>query len=212
MINQEQYLMDLDDCFMVNQPFLPNTVFLNPSTLDVHNSDKNMAMANGEDDVSILSTPTDKTLQAAVTRPGEHNGKNDDTSIQSGMTSKSKTQQAVKLALKEVSIEHQRAMSEQQQKFQKEIEELKRALTTGEISTTLVQLQQGTAVEGTNDMETESNNEELETLPPQSSLQSLSQLISSPTRKSPVSKRPKRSKSRNSRGRGPPNSTNEVDV
>jgi 2-oxoglutarate dehydrogenase complex dehydrogenase (E1) component-like enzyme len=171
-----------------------------------------MAMANGEDDVSILSTPTDKTLQAAVTRPGEHNGKNDDTSIQSGMTSKSKTQQAVKLALKEVSIEHQRAMSEQQQKFQKEIEELKRALTTGEISTTLVQLQQGTAVEGTNDMETESNNEELETLPPQSSLQSLSQLISSPTRKSPVSKRPKRSKSRNSRGRGPPNSTNEVDV
>jgi hypothetical protein len=103
-------------------------------------------------------------------------------------------------------------MSEQQQKFQKEIEELKRALTTGEISTTLVQLQQGTAVEGTNDMETESNNEELETLPPQSSLQSLSQLISSPTRKSPVSKRPKRSKSRNSRGRGPPNSTNEVDV
>jgi hypothetical protein len=91
-----------------------------------------MAMANGEDDASVLSQLTDKTLKEANLRPprnGATSSASSVTSLQSGNTSKSKTQAAVKEALKEVSIEHNKAMIEQKRQFQKEIEALRLALT-----------------------------------------------------------------------------------
>lgn len=64
-------------------------------------------MANGEDDVSVLSTLTEKTLKVA-TVPG---GRVDASSVASGQTSRSKTQAAVRAALKEVFLEHNKAMT-----------------------------------------------------------------------------------------------------
>jgi hypothetical protein len=52
------------------------------------------------------------------------------TSQQSGKTTKLKTQAAVKEALRDVSIQHNQAMREQQDKFRKEIEALRKALET----------------------------------------------------------------------------------
>jgi hypothetical protein len=130
-LNQEQYLHDLDDCFLVNEEFLPEVVVVEKMKVDQETENKAMAMANGEDDVSVLSQLTDKTLKAATSRSG-HTSPSDSTlnSQQSGMTSKSKTQAAVKEALKDVSLQHNKAMREQQEKFQKEIEELRKALQT----------------------------------------------------------------------------------
>jgi hypothetical protein len=79
-----------------------------------------MAMANGEDDISVLSNLTEKTLKAATTAGGS-----EETSVASGHTSRSKTQAAVRAALKEVSLEHNKAMVEQQQKFQQELAALR---------------------------------------------------------------------------------------
>lgn len=58
---------------------------------------KAMAMANGEDEVSVLSQLTDKTLKEANTRSrkGISSSASSITSVQSGNTSKSKTQAAV---------------------------------------------------------------------------------------------------------------------
>lgn len=45
----------------------------------------------------------------------------------SGQTSRSKTQAAVRMALKEVSLEHNKAMAEQQKKFQQEMAVLRQS-------------------------------------------------------------------------------------
>mmetsp|Transcript_1469 Transcript_1469/g.2680 ORF Transcript_1469/g.2680 Transcript_1469/m.2680 type:complete len:140 (+) Transcript_1469:216-635(+) len=90
-----------------------------------------MAMANGEDDVSILSQLTEKTLKEATSRRRKDGIQSSDSSIasnQSGMTSRSKTQAAVREVLKEVSIQHNQAMKEQHDRFQKELEALRQAL------------------------------------------------------------------------------------
>jgi len=130
-LNQEQYLHDLDDCFMINKEFLPEVVLLEQTKVDQETANKAMAMANGEDDVSVLSQLTDKTLKASMSRTGSRSPSDSTVSSQqSGMTSKSKTQAAVKEALRDVSIQHNQAMQEQQAKFQKEIESLRQALAS----------------------------------------------------------------------------------
>jgi hypothetical protein len=126
MLNQEQYIEDMDEFFCANQSFLGHTVEILPTNV-TEDERKEVAMANGEDDVSLLSNLTDKTLKEANT-PSTGN-QDDGTSIQSGMTSRSKTQLAVKEALKAVSLEHKKALQEQQQKFQKELDVLKQSLT-----------------------------------------------------------------------------------
>jgi hypothetical protein len=66
-----------------------------------------------------------------LTRSGNHSPSESTTnSQQSGNTTKSKTQAAVKEALRDVSIQHNQAMKEQQEKFRKEIEALRKALET----------------------------------------------------------------------------------
>jgi hypothetical protein len=121
ILNQEQYLQELDECFMTNRAFLPEVIVLDNVTNSQHQA-KAMAMANGEDEVSVLSNLTEKTLKAA-TKPGG----TDETSVASGHTSRSKTQAAVRAALKEVSLEHNKAMAEQQKKFQQELAALRQS-------------------------------------------------------------------------------------
>jgi hypothetical protein len=62
-LNQEQFLQDLDDCFLVNKEFLPEVVIMGQSKIDKDLATKTMAMANGEDEVSVLSNLTEKTLK-----------------------------------------------------------------------------------------------------------------------------------------------------
>jgi hypothetical protein len=81
-----------------------------------------MAMASGEEDVSVISNLTEKTLKAATTPGGT-----EEASMASGHTSRSKTQAAVRAALKEVSLEHNKAMAEQQKKFQQELAALRQS-------------------------------------------------------------------------------------
>jgi len=132
VINQEQYLQELDDFFIANSEFLPEVIVMEnggkSSLLDT--AAKVMAMANGEDEASVLSQLTDKTLKEANLRPrtGNTSSASSVTSAQSGNTSKSKTQAAVKEALREDSIEHNKAMLEQKKQFQKELEALRKAL------------------------------------------------------------------------------------
>ena len=129
MINQEQYLHDLDDCFLVNKEFLPEVVIMQNKQVDQKLANKTMAMAHGEDDISILSNLTEKTLKASRSRTGNHSpSESTINSQQSGNTSKSKTQAAVKEALKDVSLQHNKAMQEQKEKFRKEIEALRKEL------------------------------------------------------------------------------------
>jgi hypothetical protein len=66
MMNQEQYLMDLDDCFSVNISFFPDMVVIDNAT-SKELQEKALVMAQGEDDISIMSNLTDKTLKAATT-------------------------------------------------------------------------------------------------------------------------------------------------
>jgi hypothetical protein len=127
MLNQEQYLSELEDCFRLNRPYLPE-VIITDTTSNNGDMAKHIAMAHGEDEVSVISNLTDKTLKAATSISGKTPRSRDDNSTISGNTSKSKTQLAVKEALKEVSVEHNRAMTEQQQKFQQEIDALRKAL------------------------------------------------------------------------------------
>jgi hypothetical protein len=122
ILNQEQYLQELDECFMQNRAFLPEVIVLDNVATNQH-QEKTMAMANGEDDVSVLSTLTEKTLKAATVPGGA-----DASSVASGQTSRSKTQAAVRAALKEVSLEHNKAMAEQQKKFQQEMAALRQSL------------------------------------------------------------------------------------
>jgi hypothetical protein len=123
VMNQEQYLQELDEFFSVNKSFLPDMIVLD-AAINSENQAKAIALASGTDDVSVLSQLTEKTLRAATatTMAGRHD--NDESSIESGHTSRSKTQVAVKEALKEVSLEHNKAMEEQKQKFQRELEAL----------------------------------------------------------------------------------------
>jgi hypothetical protein len=108
-INQAQYLEALDDCFFVNSEYLPEVVIMDQATKASILVDmaKAMAMANGEDEVSVLSQLTYKTLNEANTHPrqGASSSALPITSAQSGNASKSKIQAAVR-----VSIEHNRAM------------------------------------------------------------------------------------------------------
>jgi hypothetical protein len=64
----------------------------------------------------VISNLTEKTLHAATTAARPRMLAKDDSSIESGHTSCSKTQAAVKAALKEVSLEHSKAMAEQEKK------------------------------------------------------------------------------------------------
>lgn len=125
MMNQEQYMADMDDFFHANNCFLGHTVEVT-SPIPPGEVQKYTALANGEDDVSMLSNLTEKTLQEA-NKAGDGTS-NENQLVQSGMTSKSKTQLAVKEALQAVSLEHNKALREQQKKFQLEIESLKKAL------------------------------------------------------------------------------------
>jgi hypothetical protein len=128
-LNQEQYLSDLDDCFLTNKAFLPEIVVMGKPAVNPEMAEKAMAMANGEEDVSVLSQLTDKMLKAATSRSGQTSPSNSSTSSQqSGNTSRSKTQAAVKEALKDVSLQHNKAMKEQHEKFQKELEALRKQL------------------------------------------------------------------------------------
>jgi hypothetical protein len=125
MLNQEQYMAKMDDFFCANNSFLGHTVEVPPS-VPTEEEKKQVAMANGEDDVSIVSNLTDKTLRDANDSVKGIQG--DGSSVQSGMTSRSKTQLAVKEALQVVSLEHNKALKEQQRKFQRELDDLKKTL------------------------------------------------------------------------------------
>jgi hypothetical protein len=203
---------------------------------------KVMAMANGEDEASVLSQLTDKTLKEANlrSRPGTSSSASSVTSIQSGNTSKSKTQAAVKEALKEVSLEHNKAMMEQKQLFQKEIEALRKALNThtamsprgsapeGQKNPTSSTDKRGHDEEGNRDRSHASidTNDGRQSTEGVSSTSSIVQVDDSsddeaslqPTpragrrrgekpSKSPIHKRPKRSKFRSTRAQGGPSSS-----
>jgi hypothetical protein len=127
VMNQEQYLEELDEFFSVNRTFLPEMIVLGKADVEQQQA-KALALASGTDDVSILSQLTDKTLRAATATMEPRRSVQDDSSIESGQTSRSKTQAAVKEALKEVSLEHNRAMEEQRMKFQREMDELRRSM------------------------------------------------------------------------------------
>lgn len=180
MIQQEQYLAEMDDLFTANTSFLGKTVEMT-TNVSINDVQKQVAMANGEDDISLLSNLTDKTLQEA-------NGvQPDNVSIQSGMTSRSKTQIAVKEALQAVSSEHNKALKEQQAKFQKEIAELKRALN---------QSTPKTKNTGIIELETDSQMEDDESSDTQTGLTSLQRQVQSLSTSSPAAKRTRRSSSR----------------
>jgi hypothetical protein len=191
-INQEQYLEDLDDCFMANKEFLPEIVILDQTTVDA-NVEKAMAMANGEDDVSLLSQLTDKTLKEATARRGKSSPSTQSLQSQnSGNTSKSKTQAAVKEALKEVSMEHNKAMQEQQAKFQREIENLRKALERQSTMSSVPNTEKPPVQEVLTNAETQI---EIESSDDEASLKETQMVeLPSPARsaKSPAKKRPKR--------------------
>jgi hypothetical protein len=127
IMNQEQYLQELDEFFSVNRSFLPDMIVLdNVDTSDTQA--KAIALASGMDDVSVLSQLTEKTLRAATTTATTDQNGQDDLSLVSGNTSRSKTQAAVKEALREVSIEHNKAMEEQRLQFQCELETLRSSM------------------------------------------------------------------------------------
>ena len=61
VLNQEQFLHAMDECFLANSEFLPKVVIMDKTKMTPAEV-KAMAMANGEDDASVLSQLTDKTL------------------------------------------------------------------------------------------------------------------------------------------------------
>jgi hypothetical protein len=213
-INQTQYLEELDDCFLANSEYLPDVVIMDKANKSLLSADmaKAMAMANGEDEVSVLSQLTEKTLKEANTRirHGTSSSSSSITSGQSGNTSKSKTQAAVRDALKEVSLEHNKAMLEQKQLFQKEIESLRKALE----QRTEVSQATDTVVEVITNVEAGDSSEE-------DSSDDAASLTQNPTtsrtaankslKSTVIHKRPTRSKFRATRARGgPPSSISEL--
>jgi hypothetical protein len=213
LIDQEQYLSDLDDCFLLNKAFLPEIVILETIQKDP-SVDKAMAMANGEDDVSILSQLTEKTLKEAKSRRRKDGTQSSDSSIastQSGLTSRSKTQAAVKEVLKEVSIQHTQAMKEQHDRFQKEIEALCHALENH--TAVAPPISPTTTVPAQEVGLPEMMQPEEVILPPDDTPMEVDdssdtqwQTVPSPTR---LHKRPKRSKSRACKGTGGPQAANQ---
>ena len=127
VMNQEQYLQELDDFFSINRSFMPEMIVIdNAGSLD--NQAKTIAMASGTVDVSLLSQLTDKTLKAATSATATGRNVQNDGSTASGNTSHSKTQAAVQDALKEVSLEHNKVMEEQRLKFQRELAALRKEM------------------------------------------------------------------------------------
>jgi len=57
-------------------------VVLGQPKVDKDTADKTVAMANGEDDVSVLSQLTDKTLKAATSRSGRMSPSNNSLNSQ----------------------------------------------------------------------------------------------------------------------------------
>ena len=217
-INQEQYLSDLEDCFLLNKAFLPEIILLDQPTTDM-SADKAVAMASGEDDVSILSQLTEKTLKEATSRKKKDGTQSSDSSIasyQSGMTSRSKTQAAVKEVLKEVTIQHSKAMKEQHDRFQKELETLRQALATRPTIATSISppempqtdeviiLPTETTGEVSEDISMDADDNDKDT---EINHNVLTHTTPSPKR---TNKRPKRSKSRERKGHGGPQAANQV--
>jgi hypothetical protein len=210
-INQAQYLEELDECFLANSAYLPDVVIVDQAAKASLSADmaKAISMANGEDEASVLSQLTDKTLReaSARSRQGTTSSSSSVTSVQSGNTSKSKTQAAVRDALKEVSLEHNKAMMEQKQLFQKEIEALRKALehhtaspqTNVDINADDISIAEDTEIQ----VEDSSDDE--------ASLKQNSTNSKTPATKSSkprvVHKRPKRAKYRATRSRGGPSSS-----
>jgi hypothetical protein len=200
MINQEQYLNELEDCFRVNREFLPEIIIPDTSTQE-QDMAKHVAMANGQDDISMISNLTDKTLKAATTVPQQLHDRSEASSLASGYTSKSKTQLAVKEALKEVSIEHNKAMVEQQKLFQKELDALKKQFTQN--------LQAGMTIdvqtqlnEGTEDQDGDTMMDDEIAADIAEAREHFKKLAETTNTSSPVTKRTRRSKSRQRKGGG----------
>jgi hypothetical protein len=196
----------------VNKEFFPQTIVMENKDTTLE-TDKHMAMANGEDDVSILSSLTEKTLKAATTVPGTAGRNDDGASVESGMTSKSKTQLAVRTALKEVSAEHHKAMAEQQKKFEQELALLRKALeqtvlqapretqktTTPENDTNNT----NTMHEAPTGMDLEDSSDDMASIPSVRRTSKISSLsAANEALASPEHKRPKRSQSKHRTGRG----------
>lgn len=197
MLNQEQYMDEMEEFFSANNIFLGNTGELNPlSNAEIQ---KQVAMANGEDEVSVISNLTDKTLQDA-TLPQQTSSRDSD-SVQSCMTSKSKTRLAVKEALQVVTTERRRALQEQQQRFQKEIDELKKLLATQHQTPKKnnTSTQDVTQSHTTLEKDQRSNDDASVS---SSSLNSLQQKVQAVITLSPAAKRPRRSSSRMKRNSG----------
>jgi hypothetical protein len=113
-------------------------------------------------------------------------------------------QLAVKEALKEVSIEHNKAMVEQQKRLQKEIDDLRKQLATGDPIGSRTSNRLETSIVRRNDTDTMDTDDQ--------DMGNNAQLVTTSTTltiSSPKHKRPKRSKSRNQRGTGGPSSTND---
>jgi hypothetical protein len=204
MLNQEQYLNDLEDCFMANRAFVPE-VIMTDTTVDATDAEKGLALANGEDEISVLSTLTDKTLKEATTRHSNPSSTGDAMSvgsIVSGMTSKSKTRLAVKEAIKEVSAEHNKAMEEQQQRFQREIATLRKELerSTSRHPAANMEIEQNERKESDTTMDTEIPEQDIPMI-------DLGTEEEPHIAHSPSPKRPKRAKSRTRKGRGGSKST-----
>lgn len=186
MLNQEQYMAEMDDFFCANNSFLGHTVEVPPS-VPTEEEKKQVAMANGEDDVSIVSNLTDKTLRDANDSVKGIQG--DGNSVQSGMTSRSKTQLAVREALQVVSLEHNKALKEQQRKFQRELDDLKKTLAQATPKT------KNTTVINLDNSDQQDNDDSSETNTSMTSLQQKVNCLSTGT-KTPAAKRTKRSSSR----------------
>jgi hypothetical protein len=236
VMNQEQYLQELDEFFSVNRSFLPEMIVLE-TAIDSQTQAKAIALASGTDEVSVLSQLTEKTLRAATATAVSGRHDNDESSIESGNTSRSKTQAAVKEALKEVSLEHNKAMEEQRLKFQWELEALRRLMGTTATQDQLPGRHESPPIDNENEMDREmlspttENGQvallmdmELEEPPQQAQLMDVDSsddeaaitrsrrmdrrtaAAATTGNKSPIPKRPKRSKSRTPKGQGGPSS------
>jgi len=209
MLNQEQYLNELEECFLANREFVPSIVQMESSTspLDIQ---KGLAMANREEEVSVVSALTDKTLKEASTLPGHQKASSATSSVASGMTSRSKTQLAVKEALKEVSVEHNRAMEEQQRRFRQEIDELRKVLERStRVGSSVQDAPHDSSERGDVEMELVISPPEVQVM--QVDINEAPSELDSPTRTvTPASKRPKRSTSRLRKGRGGPSSATSM--
>jgi hypothetical protein len=221
-MNQEQYLQELDDFFSINRSFMPEMIVIeNAGSMD--NQAKTIALANGTDEVSVLSQLTEKTLKAATSAVASGKNIQDDGSMASGNTSRSKTQAAVKDALKEVSLEHNKAMEEQRLKFQRELEALRKEMernTNQAINfpstpaPTINEIQENPPIATPMDTESEVHTSQNEKMDIDSSDDEVALVrsrqhtrrivVSAKDNKSPITKRTRRSKSRTPRGKGGP--------